>query len=98
MFTEDLAAFFSESELAVAAVWSVGSAPVSVHFYQGYESVSLAAFAEISGIRYAALARRDQMPTVAAGQTLTIDSVAYVIRDVQNDDTGATVFLLLQEP
>lgn len=98
MFTEDLSTFFNTAELAESAVWSVGSTSVSVHFFEGYESVSLNAFAEISGVRYAAMARLDQMPTVAVGQALTIRSVAYVIRDVQPDDTGRVVFLPLQEP
>lgn len=89
MFAEDLTLFFNTAEHATEATWSGSPDPITVIFDNG--------FAEQLGISTTnptATAIAAQMPNVARGQTLTINSVNYRIDDLQPDGTGLLILQL----
>ena len=92
MFDEDLAPFFETGDFAVAATLQ-GGAAVNVIFDAEY-------IAELgmAGTNPAALAKAADVSAANIGQTLTINAVAYTIRNRRPLDDGATVLLELQAP
>lgn len=89
MFTEDLSPFFSTADFASTALWSVGPAAVEVIFDNEYfETLSTAGRQPVAWVRDA------QLPTVATGQTLTINGTAYTIVGIEPDGTGVTMLRL----
>jgi len=96
MFTEDLDAFLSTDEHALAATLQGGAAGgVAVIFDRAY----LEQFG-VAGTRPAALAKASAVSDadVAAGRTLTIGGTAYVLKSREPVDDGAFVLLHLQAP
>ena len=89
MFVEDLSAFFSTSEFAVTASFAGGTA--AVIFDNGYQG-ALNGFIESSAPSItgpsAALA------TLGQGTSVTVNSVAYKVMEVQPDGTGITKLML----
>lgn len=81
-FAEDLAAFFSEADFAVAASWtpSGGGAAktASVLFDQPDEEVLSGA---VVTREYAITYRADALAGLAAGEVLTVDGAAYTVRE-----------------
>ena len=88
-FTEDFTAFTSTDDFATSAVFSGNGATVNVIFDKDYlDPLNM----ESSGPQ-AAGAEAD-FPSVVHGQTLTINSIAYSIINVQPDGTGWVVLKL----
>jgi len=94
---EALADFTASADFGVAAVWSVGAASVDGIFDAGYQAATQGAFAGVESARFTFTCSAADVPTAAHGQTMTINSVAYVIRGVHPDGTGM-VLLDLQAP
>lgn len=92
-FTEDLAAFFSTDDFAVAATYN-GATPVNVIFDRAY----LASFGIVSGANPVALCAASAVAADPTGKTLQIGATVYTIRDCKPQDDGATVLLELSEP
>jgi hypothetical protein len=85
MFAEDLSVFFNPSEgFAETATFSGASAPVILD----RPEVGALDDAMIAG-DFRALMLASSFPTLAAGNTLTVAGVAYVVREVQAVDDGA---------
>lgn len=88
--TEDLTPFFQTSEFATAATWSVGPATVNGIFDREY----VRQLEVLDAARPAFTCPEAAVPTVAQGQTLTIDAVVYTITAVEPDGTGLVVLFL----
>lgn len=89
----DLSIFLSTGDFAVSAVYSGNGATISVIFDEASD------IGEIEGVRIEgtgprALCKTSDLPSVDHAKTLTINSVAWKIREVQPDGTGMTTVLL----
>lgn len=93
MFTEDLDAFLSTAELAIAATLQ-GGAAVSVIF----DREAVEAFGAVVTSGPAAIGKTSDFAASVVGQTLTISGTAYTIRERHLVDDGALVRLVLQAP
>jgi hypothetical protein len=90
-FAEDLATFFQAGDFAHAATWSAAPAePVLGIFDKEYSEP----FGQVVSSRPVFLTRAAALPGIAEGQTLTIDAVAYTIREFQPDGTGLLLVTL----
>lgn len=93
MFAEDLDAFFSTDEHALAGTLQ-GGAEVAVILDRGV----VEAFGALVTSGPVALAKAADVSTSNLGQTLTIGGTAYTIRERHLLDDGAIVALHLQAP
>lgn len=90
MFAEDLSAFFDVAGgFAVNA--TVGAVSFPVIFDNGYQS-ALGGMVESTGP--VCQAKSADVSTVAQGTSITINAVAYRVREVQPDGTGVTTLFL----
>lgn len=89
-FTEDISAFFDTDDFAVSA--TVGAATFSVIFDNAY--LSAGGDAAIAGTQPMCHARTADVSGVSIGNTMTINSVAYVVTGLHPDGTGVTAVML----
>lgn len=78
-FVESLDDYFNE--FGIAATWQ--SQTVSVIFDNAYQENF-----GVAGVNPYITAQESKMPGAARGQTVTINAVAYVIRNIVPDGTG----------
>ena len=93
MFTEDLTAFFQNTEHAKAAVYN-GATTIQVIFDEPDLEGSLG----IARTNPTALCAASDVAADPTGKTLAIGSVTYTIRDIKPIDDGAIVKLELSAP
>lgn len=92
MFTEDLTQFFDTADFATAATLQGSSTPINVIFDAAHlEELGVSSANPVALVQASAVADSD------IGKTLTINAVAYTIRDRQPQDDGATVLLQLSK-
>lgn len=91
-FTEDLSQFFDIGAFATAATLQ-GGTTVNVIFDAAY----LENFG-IAGSNPSCLAKASDISSANIGQTLTIYSTAYTIRNRKPQDDGGVVLLELEAP
>lgn len=91
-FTEDLTDFLDTAEFATSAVFSRSGATVNVIFDDEYKDPL---GIESSGPR--AVGRVSDFANVVHQDTLTVNSIAYIITGTEPDGTGMLV-LKLREP
>lgn len=89
-FTEDISAFFDTDDFAVSA--TVGAATFNVIFDNAY--LSAGGDAPVAGTQPMVTARSSDVSSVWIGNTMTINSVAYVVTGIHPDGTGVTVITL----
>ncbi len=90
MFAEDLRPFFDVAG-GFAVTATVGAASFPVIFDNGYQS-ALGGMVESTGPQ--CMAKSADVSTVVQGTSITINAVAYKVREVQPDGTGVTVLFL----
>lgn len=90
MFVEDLSVFFSEAEFAVLAIW--GALQTEVILSAPNEDILNG---RAQGIAYEVLLPTAAFPGIVRGESVTVNGVAYVVRDVRREDDGAIKRLLL---
>ncbi len=94
MFTEDLDAFLSTGDHALAATLQGGAAGgVAVLFDAPYDEVL-----EVAGTEPTAVCKASAVAAGDIGKTLTVNGVAYTIRGREPIDDGAFVRLRLEAP
>lgn len=87
MFTEDLSLFLDTAGFAESATWQTQT--VQVIFDRAYlETLG------ISGSNPVALTAEANVPGVARGQAILIQSTNYTIDDIQPDGTGMVLLQL----
>lgn len=91
MFSEDLTAFFSTEDFAVAATYD-GAAAVNVIFDNEY----IEAATGVSGTNPVALGQAADFAS-PVGKTLVVSGVTYRIRNARPLDDGAVVALDLEK-
>lgn len=90
LLAEDLAAYFAtEDGFAVTATSGASSFPVI--FDNDYQA-SLGGFVE--GASPQCMARTSDVSALVQGSAITIEAVAYLVREVRPDGTGVTTLLL----
>lgn len=92
MFTEDLTAFFSQSEFAVQAVFtpSGGGAAVSASVIFNAETQDMFGDSVLSN-EYTIVYSASDLPGIKSGDTGTVAGVQYRIRDIRLKGDGALV-------
>jgi hypothetical protein len=94
MFAEDLSVFFNTADFAIASTLQGGAAGgVPVIFDRpDFDALGVASTNPVGLVRATDVAESD------VGKTLTINGVAFTIRDYQPQDDGAIVRLQLSAP
>ena len=88
MFVEDIAAFLATEEFATLA--TIGAATVPGIFDNAYQDV----LSIVPGSQMIFLCATAKVASVVVGDSVTIDSTAYRIAEIQPDGTGMTRLLL----
>ena len=99
MFAEDMAAFFSGSEFAVAATFTpAAGAPVSASVIFNAQTQDVFGDSVLSD-EYTIVYATGQLPGIASGDYGTVDGVRYRVRDVRlKTDGKLTVTKLSKAP
>jgi hypothetical protein len=97
-FSEDVAAFFSVADFALTATWT----PSAGGPQQTAQVILDAPDEEIIGGRvvsrdYAITYRSDQLTGFKSGETVTVDAIAYTVREVTALDDGKIVRATLKK-
>ncbi|MEY2686555.1 MAG: hypothetical protein RL375_753 [Pseudomonadota bacterium] len=90
MFAEDLAPFF-DTDAGFAQTATVGAASFPVIFDSAYQA-PLGGMIESTGP--VCQAKSADVSTVVQGTAITVNAVAYKVREVQPDGTGVTTLFL----
>ena len=90
-FSEDLGAFFSDSEFAVQATLTPGGPGLVIYDENGAVAESY----NVQGSGPVALCPASQWPTLAIGDTLAIGAASYLVRAALRIEDGALVLLTL---
>ncbi len=88
MFVEDITAFLATEEFATLA--TIGATTVPGIFDDAYQDV----LGIVPGSQMIFLCATASVASVAVGDSVTIDSTAYRIAEIQPDGTGMTRLLL----
>lgn len=94
-FTEDLTAFFGTADFAVAATYKVGGLGSGSTKNVIFDRSWLEQAGIVSGAAPAALGIATDFSGAGTTDTLTISGTVYRISDIQPQDDGATVLLVL---
>ncbi len=94
--TEDLAAFFNADEFATAATYKANGSGTGVSKNIIFDRAALEQLGVVSGAQPVALGVASDFADLVRGSaTLLIGAVTYRVTDVQPQDDGALVLLIL---
>lgn len=92
--SNDLASFLRTDELGDDAVYNGNS--IDVQFYNEYDAAVIFDL-EVESASPQAIARDSDIPNIAHGSEVTINSVVYKVRGVQPDGKGMTLLILSKD-
>lgn len=98
MFTEDIGAFFNQSEFAVQAAFTPtgGGTPVSASVIFNAQTQDIFGDAVLTD-EYTMVYPATALPGIKAGDTGTVSGVQYRIRDIRLKSDGALVIAKLSK-
>ena len=90
----DRAVFLSSADFGISATWN--STSFDVLFLNSYELLTIFEI-QIEASNVSAYVKDSDISGLARGETVSINSVAYKVRDIQPDGTGMTILVLSKD-
>ncbi len=90
----DRAVFLNSDDFGVSATWN--STTFDVLFLNSYELLTLFGIA-VEAYNVSAYVDDSKISGLARGDTFTVNSIGYKVRDVQPDGTGMTILVLSKD-